>query len=109
MSPRKVAEKLRERWGKALYMAPNRPGVSTSASSRMNTSWSTMSRLAVRLSVDSTILHDLAELDSAERLVTLTLAGRHRHIVGNRAHHQHREAVHVEGERRGGIALGKLL
>jgi hypothetical protein len=23
MSPRKVAEKLRKRWGKALYVAPN--------------------------------------------------------------------------------------
>jgi hypothetical protein len=33
MSPRKVAEKPRKRWGKALYIAPNRPGGSTSASS----------------------------------------------------------------------------
>ena len=37
MSPRKVAEKVRKRWGKALYIAPNRPGGSTSASSGTNT------------------------------------------------------------------------
>ena len=47
MSPRKVAEKLRKRWGKALYMAPNRPGGSTSASSATNTFSSNMSRLTV--------------------------------------------------------------
>src|SRR5207245_11459267 len=66
-------------------------------------------RLAVGLSVESAFFHDLAKLNSAELLVTLTLAGRHRHIVGDRAHHQHREAVHVEGERCGGIAVRKLL
>jgi len=38
MSPRKVAEKLKKRWGKALYMAPNRPGGSTSESSGTKTS-----------------------------------------------------------------------
>src|SRR5580693_7656732 len=47
MSPRKVAEKLRKMWGKALYMAPNRPGGSTSASSATNTFSSAMSRLTV--------------------------------------------------------------
>src|SRR5580693_5244141 len=47
MRPRKVAEKLRKRWGKTLYIAPNRPGGSTSASSGTNTSWSNMSRLTV--------------------------------------------------------------
>ena len=66
-------------------------------------------RLAVGLSVESAFLHDLAVLGGAKPLVTLALAGRHRHRVGNRAHHQHGEAVHVEGERRRCIALRKLL
>src|SRR5712692_2108985 len=48
MRPRKVAQKVRgESWGKALYMAPNMPGGSTSPSSETNTSWSSMSRLTV--------------------------------------------------------------
>ena len=48
MRPRKVAQKVRgESWGKALYMAPNRPGGNTSPSSGTNTSWSSMSRLTV--------------------------------------------------------------
>jgi hypothetical protein len=66
-------------------------------------------RLAVRLSIEGAILDDLAELGGPELLMAVTHGGRHRHIVGNRAHHQHSEAVHVEGERRGGIALRKLL
>src|SRR5438874_1779121 len=65
--------------------------------------------LAVRLSVKGAILDDLAVLGGAERLVTIALARRHRHIVGDRAHHQHRETVHVEGKRRRGIALRQLL
>src|SRR6266480_2691677 len=137
MTPRKVAEKLRKRWGKALYIAPNRPGGSTSASSGTNTLSSTMSRLtvaripigsqapaadgerrvglallhglAVRLSVKGALLDNLAVLGGAERLVALTLPRRHRHIVGDRPHHQHRETVHVEGKRRRGIALRQLL
>ena len=66
-------------------------------------------RLAVGLSVESAFLHDLAELGGPELLVALTHGGSHRHVIGDRAHHQHREAVHVEGERRRGIALRKLL
>ena len=66
-------------------------------------------RLAVGLSVEGALLHDLAELDGAELLVALTRGGRHRHVIGDPAHHQHGEAVHVEGERRRGIALRKLL
>ena len=65
-------------------------------------------RLAVGLSVESAVLYDLAEPGGAELFVALTNGGRHRHIIGNRAHHQHSEAVHVEGERGGGIALRKL-
>jgi hypothetical protein len=66
-------------------------------------------RLAVGLSVESTFLDNLAELGGPELLVALTHGGRHRHIIGNWAHHQHSEAMHVEGERRGCIALRKLL
>jgi hypothetical protein len=48
MRPMKVAQKVRgERCGKALYMAPNTPGGSTSPSSGTNTSCSSMSRLTV--------------------------------------------------------------
>src|SRR5205814_4385360 len=65
--------------------------------------------LAVGLSVESAFLYDLAELGGPELLVTRTRGGRHRHIIGNWAHHQHGEAVHVEGECRGGVALRKLL
>jgi hypothetical protein len=63
----------------------------------------------VGLSVESTFLDNLAELGGPELLVALTHGGRHRHIIGNWAHHQHSEAMHVEGERRGCIALRKLL
>ena len=41
--------------------------------------------------------------------MALAHAGRHRHVIGDRAHHQHDEAVHVEGESRRGIALRQLL
>ena len=48
MIPRKVAEKVNgERCGKALYMAPKRPGGNTSPSSGTKTSLRTMSRLTV--------------------------------------------------------------
>jgi hypothetical protein len=35
--------------------------------------------------------------------------GRHRYIIRDRIHHQHREAVHVGGGRRESLALRKLL
>jgi hypothetical protein len=63
----------------------------------------------VGLSVKGALLDDLAELGRPKLLVALAHCGRHRHVVGDRAHHQHREAMHVEGERRGGIALRNLL
>jgi hypothetical protein len=66
-------------------------------------------RLAVPLSIEGAVLHDLAELGGPELLVAFAHRRGHRHAVGDRAHHQHGEAVHVEGERRGGIALRKLL
>jgi hypothetical protein len=52
-------------------------------------------QFAVGLSVESAFLHDLAKLSGAGLLVSLTNRGRHRHVIGNRAHHQHSEAVHV--------------
>src|SRR5207248_2662601 len=66
-------------------------------------------RLAVGLSIKGAFLHDLMELDGPELLVALTHRGKHRHVIGNRAHHQHGEAMHVEGECRRGVALRQLL
>ena len=54
-------------------------------------------------------LHHLAVLGGPQRLVALACGGGHRHVIGNGAHHQHGQAVHVEGERRRGIALRQLL
>ena len=63
----------------------------------------------MRLPVEGALLDDLAELGGPELLVALARRGRHRHGVGDRPHHQHGEAVHVEGERGGGVALRQLL
>ena len=68
-----------------------------------------LDRLAVRLSIEGAVLHDLAELGGAELLMAFAHRRGHRHAVGDRAHHQHRQTVHVEGERCGGIALRQLL
>jgi len=63
----------------------------------------------VRLTIEGAVLHDLAELGGPELLVAFAHHRGHRHIVGDRAHHQHRKTVHVEGKRRRGIALRELL
>ena len=51
----------------------------------------------------------LAELLRAELLVTLPRTIGHGHGVGDDAHHQHGQAVHVERKRGRGIALRQLL
>jgi hypothetical protein len=63
----------------------------------------------VGLAVEDTLLDDLAELGGAQRLVARARGDGHRHVVGEHAHHQHGETVHVEGERGRGISLRELL
>src|SRR5262249_3254645 len=50
-------------------------------------------RLAVGLPVESTFFHELSELGGPAPLVALTHGRRHRHVIGNWAHHQQGSAV----------------
>src|SRR6185312_13898747 len=68
-----------------------------------------LDRLAVGLAVEYSFLDDLPVIDDPQLLVALARGGRHRHPIGDRPHHQHHQAVHVEGERGGGIPLCELL
>jgi hypothetical protein len=63
----------------------------------------------VWLTVEDALLEHLAKLGRAELLVPLAGGGRHRHGIGDLAHHHHGETVHVEGQRGRGVALRQLL
>ena len=70
---------------------------------------SLLHRLAVRLAVEHALLHHLAELLRPQALVAGALLRQHIVAVRHLAHQHHGEAVHVVGERRGGVAARELL
>ena len=66
-------------------------------------------RFAVWLPIEDALGDHLVELAGAQGLVPGPRLVGHRQGIGNLAHHQHGQAVHVKGEGRGGIALRDVL
>ena len=61
------------------------------------------------LAVKDALLHNLSVPPCAQDLVAVAHLWRQFKTLHQRAHHQHGQTMHVEGESRGGVASGQLL